>query len=85
MAIFSDLESKKPEIEKEYGAPFTWDPEPNKRSSGCWIWVTVSETPFSSDQGNWEDVQNEMKFDVVGRIKAKGISAPVEVIQVRAI
>lgn len=45
--------------------------------------VLISQNTFDAIVGRHKEAQQEMRFDVVGRIKAKGISAPVEVIQVR--
>jgi len=45
--------------------------------------VLISQNTFDAIVSRHKEAQNEMRFDVVGRIKAKGISAPVEVIAVK--
>ncbi len=44
--------------------------------------ILISQHTFDAILGRSQDIKKEMKFEVVGRIKAKGISQPVEVIQV---
>ena len=46
--------------------------------------ILISQGTFDAIIGRHADLRSEMRFDVIGRIKAKGISAPVEVIQVSA-
>ena len=46
--------------------------------------ILISQGTFDAIIGRHVELKDEMNFNVVGRIKAKGISAPVEVIQVSA-
>ena len=46
--------------------------------------ILISQHTFDAILGRAAQIRNEMRFDVVGRVKAKGISEPVEVIAVSA-